>query len=430
MIKIVIQLSATNSGGITIATTKRTVIAGLDVGSSKITTCVGQYQDGIVDIIGLGLSPSNGTRKGLVVDIEETISSISASLEEAEHMCGAPITSAVVGINGSHIQSEASKGVVAISRADGEISENDMERVIQAARVLPNSPNREILQIIPRSFVVDGAEGVYDPIGMSGIRLEANTVVISASSTAIKSLTRCVFQAGIDIQEIVYSPLACAKILLTKKQLELGVALVDIGAQTTTVTVFEEGDVMHTIAVPLGSNNITNDIAIGLRTSIDVAEEIKIKHGAARAEQYHDKDTLDLNKINDLESGTINLRYVAEIIEARLNEILLMIRDELRNIGRDGMLPAGVVLTGGGCQINGLTELVKDTLRLPAIIGQPLEPLSGMVDKLNDPIYATSVGLMMWNVNRGSVHAVAKSDFRKAGAVLDRAKGFFKQFMP
>lgn len=364
------------------------------------------------------------------MDIEETISSISQSLEDAEQMCGAQITSAVVGINGSHIQSSTSRGVIAISRADGEITEPDLDRVIQAARVLPNTPNREIIQIIPRSYTVDGNEGVYDPVGMSGIRLEADTVILSAASTAIKSLTRCVFQAGIDIQELVYAPLATAKSILTKKQCEIGVALVDIGSQTTTITIFEEGDVLHTFAIPLGSNNITNDIAIGLRTSIETAETIKINHGAARADSYHEKDTVDLHSFNEFEEGTIALKYVSEIIEARLNEIFIMIRDELRNIGRDGMLPAGIVLTGGGCQINGLVDLVKDTLRLPACIGHPLQPLSGMVDKLNDPVYATSVGLMMWNINHASASAASRMDTRRVGGAIDKARGFFKQFIP
>ncbi len=348
-------------------------------------------------------------------------------------MCGTVIGSAVVGISGSHIQSTISKGVIAISRADGEIMESDIARVIQAAKVLPNTPNREILNIIPRSFIVDGGEPVYDPIGMTGIRLEAETIIISGASNAIKNLTRAVFQSGIDIQEIVYTPLATAKALLSKKQMELGVALIDIGASTTTLTVFEEGDILHTAAIPLGSSNITNDIAIGLRTSIDVAEKIKTKHGTARSERYHDKDTLDLATLGDHESGNVSLKYIADIIEARLNEILLMVRDELREIGRDGMLPAGVILTGGGCQIDDLADLVKDTLRLPAQIGQPLQPLSGMVDKLNDPIYATCVGLMMWNVdNHTSLHggSGSKADLAKVGQVVDKARGFLKQFLP
>lgn len=402
----------------------------MDVGSTKIATCVGQYQDGIVDIIGLGSATSAGMRKGLVVDLDETISAISHSLEEAEHMCGAPIGSAVIGISGPHIQSTTNRGVIAISRADGEITENDVDRVIQAARVLPNTQNREILHIIPRSFTVDSQEGIFDPVGMTGIRLEAETVIVSASTAAVKNLTRCVFQSGLDVQEIVYAPLATARSILTKKQLELGVALIDIGAHTTTLTVFEEGDVLHTIALPLGAGNITNDIAIGLRTSIDVAEKIKMKHGVASSERHTDKDSLDLSSLSEHDSGSVSLKYIAEIIEARLNEILLMIRDELRTIGRDGMLPAGVVLTGGGCQIDGLVELVKDTLRLPAQIGAPLQPLSGMVDKLNDPIYATSVGLMMWNVNNSHYTPRARIDTAKVGQALDKAKGFFKQFMP
>lgn len=412
-----------------IATSKRSIIAGLDIGSTKISTCVGQFQDGVVDIVGLGSAPSAGLRKGLVVDLDETISAIAQSLEIAEQMCGATVHSAVVGISGPHIESTISKGVIAISRADGEISENDIDRVIQAARVLPNVQNREILHIIPRTYTVDSTEGIVDPVGMTGIRLETDAVIISASSTAMKNLTRSVFQSGIDIQELVYSPLACAKSLITKNQLELGVALIDIGAYCTTLSVFEEGDVVHTKAIPLGSGNITNDIAIGLRTSIDVAEKIKLKHGSASAEHFSEKDVIDLSTLSDIDSGSVSLKYVAEIIEARLSEILLMLRDELRTIGRDGMLPAGVILTGGGCQIDGLVEVVKDTLRLPAQVGQPQQALSGMVDKLNDPIYATSVGLMMWNLNHitGKNRAV---NIPKVSVALDKARGFLKQFMP
>lgn len=401
------------------------------MGSTKIAVCVGQYQDGVVDIIGLGSTPASGTKRGVVVDIEETTSCISQALDEAEQMCGSAISSAVIGISGSHIQSTTNKGVVAISRADGEISENDVDRVIQAARVLPNTPNREILHIIPRQFIVDGSEGVFDPVGMSGIRLETEAVIVSGGSMAIKNLSKCVLAAGLDISELVYSPLATAKALISKQQMELGVALMDIGAQTTSVTIFEEGDVLHTASIPLGSSHITNDIAIGLRTSIDVAEKIKIKYGVAKAEQFSDKDTLDLSTLSDIDNETISLKYVSEIIEARLNEMLLMIRDELRSVGKDGMLPAGVVLTGGGCLINGLVELVKETLRLPAQIGKPLQPLSGMVDKLNDPLYSTCVGLMMWNLeNHGSIKPNAKIDFSKMGVAVDKARGFFKQFMP
>ncbi len=414
--------------GGSISASKKTIIAGLDVGSAKISVCVGQYQEGTVDIISLASSPSAGLRKGAVVDIEETTSRISQVLDEAEQMCGCTVSSAVIGVSGSYIDATPSRGVIAISRADGEITDGDVERVLQAARVIPNIQNKEILHVIPRSYTVDGVNGIYDPVGMTGIRLEADVVVVSAVSTAVKNLTRCVFQAGIDVQEIVYAPLALAKTILSDKQKELGVAIIDFGAQTTDVTIFEEGEILHTFSLPLGSNNITNDIAIGLRTSIEIAEKIKIQHGVARADQYHDKDIVELSSFSDHDNGQVSLKYVSEIIEARLNEILMMIRDELRKINRDGTLPAGVVITGGGSQTKGILDLVKDVLRLPAQLGQPIQPLSGMVDKLNDPIYATSVGLMNWNVSsnsgRRSLGPKGISD------AVDKAKGFFKQFLP
>ncbi|MBU6388933.1 cell division protein FtsA [Patescibacteria group bacterium] len=410
---------------------QRNIAVGIDVGSTKIATTIGQMQENGIDLIGVGFAPSNGLRKGMVVDIEETVSSISASLEEAERMSGLPITEAVVSIGGVHIQSTSSKGVIAVSRQDGEISDNDTLRVLDAARAVSVPPNRQILHAIPRSYAIDGQTGIKDPVGMSGIRLEVDTQVISGAGTAIKNLTKCLSQAGVTVSDLVFTPLATARSLLSKRQREIGVALVDIGGGTTSFAVFEEGDILHAGVLPIGATHITNDIAIGLRTSIDTAEILKVKYGMATPDRVDPDEELDLRKIDKNEEGTANVRYISEIIEARLNEILIMVRDELRTVGRDGMLPAGIILTGGGAKQKGIVELSKNTLRLPAQVGEVSHDVAGMVDNLADPMYSASVGLMLWGLEAGNaVSASKRSSSLHIGPALGKAKNIFKNILP
>jgi cell division protein FtsA len=410
---------------------RKNLVVGLDVGSTKISTIVGQLSEGAFDIIGVGKSPSSGLRKGMVSDIEETVSSISVSLEEAERMSGTPLQDAFVSIGGTGVVSQHSKGVIAVSRADGEISESDVARVIEAARAVPNSPNQEIIHVIPRGFTIDGQTGIKDPIGMSGIRLEVDALVISTSTSSVKNLTKCVNQSGIQINELVFSPLATAKFLLSKRQKEIGVILVDIGAATTNYAIYEEGDILTAGVIPIGSSHISNDIAIGLRINIDTAEIIKIKYGSAYPDKINEKEEIDLSKIDKTEDGRVNVKYVSEIIEARLNEIFQMVKEQLSEVGRDGMLPAGIILTGGGSKLDGLVDFAKDYLRLPAQVGVALPDLTGIVDKLADPVYATSIGLMTWGLESDS--SVTRGPLDKVPAIggfVDKAKNIFKQFMP
>jgi len=411
---------------------QRTIAVGIDVGSSKIATTIGQMQEnGGIDLIGVGFAPSNGLRKGMVVDIEETVSSISASLEEAERMSGLPINHAVVSIGGAHIQTTSSKGVVAVSRQDGEINENDILRVLDAAKSVSVPSNREILHALPRGYSIDGQTGIKDPIGMTGIRLEVDTQVIIGANASVKNLAKCLNQAGVVIQDMVFTPLADARALLSKRQREIGVALIDIGANTTSFAVYEEGDILHAGVLPIGASHITNDIAIGLRTSIDTAEIIKVKYGHAKPEGLTGKEELDLKKIDKNEEGSVNVKYICEIIEARLTEILVMVRDELRHVGRDGMLPAGIVLTGGGAKQEGIIELCKDVLRLPAQIGSVTHDVSGMVDNLGDPLYSASIGLMLWGLEAGNAAPGTKGGpSLNIGPALSKARGFLKHFLP
>lgn len=407
---------------------REAISVGIDVGSTKVITCVGKFDNGAIDIIGIGQALNQGMRKGAIVDIEETVSAISASLDEAERTSGLHLTSAVVGLDGAHIETTGSKGVIAVSRADGEITQEDVTRVIEAARAIPNKPNREILHVLPRTFVVDGQDGVKDPIGMTGIRLEVDATVISTSTNALKNVQRCIEQSGLDLIDIVFAPLAEEKVLLSKRQMEIGVILIDIGASSTSYTVYEEGDLIHSGVVPIGSSHISNDIAIGIRTNIDVAEKLKLKHGFALPEKVSEKEEVDLKTLDKKEEGIASVRYVSEIIEARLKEIMLLIQDGLQAIGRDGTLPAGVILTGGGVKIEGIIELTKETLRLPAQIGAPSIEIGGLIDKIDNPVYSTSIGLMLWS--RDGNQSGFATDGGVISNIITRSKNFIKQFLP
>ena len=407
------------------------ISVGIDIGNTKVVTCVGKFEAGAIDIIGIGKSQNNGIRKGIIVDVEETVSAISSSLEEAERMAGVPLQSAVVGISGPFIECEQSRGVIAVSRQDGEISEEDVIRVVEAAKAIPSRPNREVLHVIPISFIVDGTEVVKDPIGMTGIRLEVVANIISASSNAIKSLTRSVRQAGLEIADLVFSPLGTAKVLLSSRQMDIGVMLVDIGANTTSYAVFEEGELITCGVVPVGSTHITNDIAIGLRTNIDLAELIKLKYGYALADKIGEKEEIDLSKLDKNETERVNMKYIAEIIEARLNEIFLIIQDNLVKVNCNTSLPAGIVITGGGSKIEGVVELTKETMRLPAQIGKPGVEISGLIDKLSDPIYSTTIGLMIWGKERPTSGGNALNiDLPGLNNIVSKFKSAFKHILP
>jgi len=406
------------------------ISVGIDVGSTKVITCVGKFEDGKIDIIGMGKSNNCGIRKGVIVDIEETVSAISASLEEAERMAGVPLQAAIVGITGPHIEAEETRGVIAVSRGDGEITPEDATRAIEAAKINPNKPNREVLHVIPQGFIIDGQEEIKDPTGMTGIRLEVISSVISSSTNAVKSLGRAIDQSGLHVLDLVFSPIATSKVLLSKRQMDIGVILVDIGASSTSYAVFEEGNMINCGVIPIGSTHITNDIAIGLRTNIEIADAIKLKYGYAIPDKIGEKEEISLNKMDKNEEGVASVKYVAEIIEARLNEIFLMIKDALREIGRDGTLPAGIVLTGGGARTEGIVELAKNTMCLPAQVGKPVIEISGLVDKIDDPVYATSIGLMLWGKDK--IGGGSSFDFDVPGltGIIGKVRNVFKSFLP
>lgn len=378
---------------------KKDIICGIDVGSSNIRTVIAQIisTEEKPRIVGVGVSPSQGVRKGVIVDLEETVKSINESVEQAERGAGVNVEHSVIGVGGSHIFSQYSKGVIAVGRADGEVTEDDINRVIGAAQAISVPPNKEILHIIPRDYSLDDQKNIKDPLGMSGVRLEVDAMIVEGSSPFIRNLTKCTEQAGILADNLVISPLAASKAVLSKRQKELGVILVDIGGGTTSVAVFEEDDLLHVAAIPVGGNHITNDIAIGLRTSIEVAERVKLEYGNATPNEIGKKENINLSEIDSQEEGIVSRYHVAEIIEARLEEIFNLINKELRLIKKDKLLPGGAVLVGGTSKIPGAVDLAKNVLGLPAQTGFPI-PLGGLVDKVDDPSFATSVGLVLWGV--------------------------------
>lgn len=376
---------------------KKDIIVGIDIGSSNIKTVITQIfsEEERPRIIGVGNAVSSGVRKGIVVDLEEAVASINESVEKAERSAGVAVNKAMVSIGGNHISSQYSKGVIAVGRADGEVTDDDISRVINAAQAISIPPNKEILHIIPKSYSLDDQKSIKDPLGMSGVRLEVDSLIIEGSSPFIKNINKCVEQAGIEIEELVLSPLAASKATLNKRQKELGVILIDIGAGTTSIAVFEEDDLLHTAIIPLGGSHITNDIAIGLRTSIEVAERVKLEYGNALSKEISKKEDIDLSQIDSNEEGIVSRHHVAEIIEARLEEIFSMVNKELKIIEREKLLPAGAVITGGSAKIPGVVDLAKNILGLPAQIGFPI-PLGGLVDKVDEPSFVTSIGLILW----------------------------------
>lgn len=375
------------------------IITGLDIGSTSVRVAVGQRSSSgsgreAIQIIGAAEAPSVGVAKGVITSIEDAISSVSTCLEKVERMTGVQIDRAFVGISGSHIVSQESKGVVAVSRSDGEIREEDVDRALEAARTVATPLNYEILHVLPKSFTVDGQSGIKDPVGMTGIRLEVDAQIIQSLSSQLKNLTKCVYRTGIEIDDVVLGILAAAEAVATPRQKELGVAVASIGGSTTSLAVFEEGDALRTVVLPVGSDHITSDIAIGLRTSIEVAERVKVEHGLASSRDVK-KEDIRLADLGAEEDEIVSKKFVAEIIEARVEEIFGKIDKELKKIDRSGRLPAGIILTGGGSKLAGIVDMAKTELRLPAALGYPVN-VSSITDRTNDIAFSTATGLVLW----------------------------------
>ena len=403
------------------------IYIGLDIGSTKVCCIVGLHEDGaaLPSVIGVGTAPTSGMRKGIVVDVEETVTSITAAVDEAERISGVPIDRATISIDGAHVASQNSKGVIAVGRADQEVMVDDLMRVEEAATAIQLQPNREIIQVFPRSYSVDSQENIKDPVGMHGVRLEVESHIITGSVPAIKNLDRSIHQAGIAIQGQVLVPLAAARAVLTKKQKELGVALIDIGGGTTGIAVYEEGDILYSSVIPVGAGHITNDLAIGLKTSVDTAEKIKLKYVKAHMAKSNPNEKIRIEELAD-DDNLVTRKQLQNIAGSRLDEIFHLVRMELKKVGKDVMLPGGVVLTGGGAKMDGIDELAKEALQLPAMVGKP-EGFTGIVDRVNDPQFAAPIGLMLENMSHSQVDMAPGASMAQT---VDRIKGIFKNFLP
>ncbi len=404
------------------------ILVSLDVGSSKIRTIVGAVEDkkNLINIIGVGISPSDGIRKGMITDIDEAVSNITASLDDAERMAGEQIHRVFVGFSGPHIETYDSKGVIAISGPNAEISEEDVDRVLDAARAVSLPSNREILRIIPKSFSVDSQRNIKYPVGMTGIRLEVEAHIIAGQTSMIKNMEKCLYQAGIDIEEIVPSSLASAESVLDRKQKELGVILVEIGACSTNIVIFEEGTVIYSAVLPVGGEHVTNDIAIGCRTAIETAEKIKIEYGTCLPDDISDREEIDLSQISKTDAHKVQKKHVAKIIEARYHEIFMMVRDELAKIGRDGMLPSGAVLCGGSVKIPGCLDLARESLQLPVQIGFPRD-IDGIIDRVDDPSFSNAIGLLHFANRYGTSSSFLDFNFSKS---FDSIFKWLKKLLP
>jgi cell division protein FtsA len=349
-------------------------------------------------VLGAAEVPAQGISRGVVSSIEDAVASVSSCVDQLERMTGMPVEKVWVGVSVARILTQASKGVVAVSRTDGEIREEDVERAIEAAKTVATPLNYEIIHVIPKSFSVDGQAGIKDPVGMTGIRLEVESQLVHALSSQVRNLTKCVYRTGLDIEELVLSILACAETVSRERQKELGVAVVNIGGATTSLAVFEEGDVLGTALIPIGGEHVTSDIAIGLRTSIDVAERVKVDYGSALPETLNKKEEVNLADLGAPDEEWVSQKYVAQIVEARVEEIFERVDKELKTLGKSGMLPAGVILTGGGAKIAGIVEVAKRKLRLPATLGYPTN-MASLIDRANDLTFTTALGLVVWGAH-------------------------------
>jgi len=374
--------------------TERNLIVGLDIGTTKVAAIVGEItSDGNIGVIGIGQASSRGLKKGVVVNLESTVLSIQRAIEEAELMAGCQIKSVFAGIAGSHIRSLNSHGIVAIK--DKEVTQYDIDRVIDSARAVALPADQKILHILPQEFLIDMQEGIKEAIGMSGTRLEAKVHMVTSSVSAQQNIIKCIRRCGLEVDDIVLEQLASCNAVLTEDEKELGVCLIDIGGGTTDIAVFAEGAIKHTAVIPIAGDQVTNDIAVALRTPTHNAEEIKRKYACALTQLANIEGTIDVPSIGDRGPRKISMQNLAEIIEPRYEELLMLVQSELRRSGYEELIAAGIVLTGGSSKVTGLIELAEEIFHMPVRMGVP-QNVTGLPEVVKNPIYSTGVGLLIY----------------------------------
>jgi len=397
------------------------LVVGLDIGTTKICCIVGEAKDGGLDVIGIGQHPSRGLRKGVVINIESTVASIKRAVEEAELMAGCEIGAVYAGIAGGHIRGFNSQGVVAVK--DKEVRPSDVARVIDAARAINIPQDREIIHVLPQEFIIDEQDGIKEPLGMSGVRLEAKVHIVTAAVSSAQNIIKCCARVGLTVADIVLEPLASAEAVLAEEEKELGVALVDIGGGTTDLAIFAGGAIQHTSVIPLGGNHLTNDIAVGLRTPMQEAERIKIQYGSAQVQMLERDETIEVPSVGGRAPRVLSRRILCEIIEPRVEELFQLVHREIQKAGQEDLLASGVVLTGGSTQLAGMPELAEEVLGLPVRRGSPRN-VGGLVDVVKSPAYATAVGLLHYGLKQAKEGRPFSVD---ASTIKERLVGFFKE---
>ena len=378
---------------------------GLDLGTSRVAVVISESDDPgtPVTILGVGVSPSDGLRKGVVVNLDKTIASIQAAAVAAERMAGQRIESVVVSLGGTHLWSQNSTGVVAVAHPDHEIGDDDVHRVVDASRAISVASDRQVIHVIPRAYTVDGQDGVRDAVGMTGHRLEVETNIITGAQTAVQNVIKCVHGAGFDVEDVVCAGLAAGEGVLTQQEIELGVCLVEIGAGTTNVVVYNDGSARHLAVLPVGGNHVTSDIAIGLRTTLDEAEGLKLNYGHALPDVIDHGEKVEVRQVGGDRIQALPRRFLAEIIGPRMLEIFQMAREEVRKSGFDQLLPAGVVVAGGGSRLMGTMDAAQSVFNTAARLGQPIA-LTGLADKAHGPSFAVAAGLVKWGARDRGAH--------------------------
>jgi len=398
---------------------KNGYIVGLDIGTKKIAAIIGEITENKkIEIIGIGTSESRGLRKGVVVNLDATVDAIKKAQEEAELMAGVEINSAFIGLSGAHIKSFNSRGVIAVSGRNREITREDIKRVIDQSKAVSIPPDREIIHIIPQEFIVDEQDGIKDPLGMSGIKLEVNVHIVTGATTSVQNLRTCISRAGIEIEQIILNQIATSTSTLTHDEMELGVGLIDIGGGTTEIAIFERGSLWYTSVIPIGGDNFTNDIAVGLRAAIPEAEKIKKKFGCVTSPLVEEQETIEVPSVGKgKKPRVLSRQLLADIIHPRAEEIFRLVDNDIKRMGYEKSLNSGIVLTGGTALLEGLEEVAEEIFDLPARRGDPMG-IGGLVDRVSTPDFATSVGLILYGYNQ----------WKSTGISKDRKKGFWSKF--
>ena len=406
------------------ATGNGRMIVGLDIGTSKVVALVGEITDsGDIEVIGIGSHPSRGLRRGVVVNIESTVQSIQRAIEEAELMAGCQIHSVYAGIAGSHIRSLNSHGIVAIR--EREVTRADMDRVIDAAQAVAIPADQRILHILPQEYVIDTQEGVKEPLGMSGVRLEAKVHLVTCAVNAAQNIEKCIRRCGLEVEDIILEQLASSYSVLTEDEKELGVCLVDIGGGTTDIAIFTEGAIRHTAVIPIAGDQVTNDIAMALRTPTQFAEEIKIKYACALTQLAGADETINVPSVGERPPRELSRQALAEVVEPRYDELFTLIQAELRRSGFEELIAAGIVLTGGTSKMEGVVELAEEIFHMPVRLGVP-QAVRGMSDVVRNPIYATGVGLLHYGLKMQGEGDMAFGSRKQEEPVLAKIKRWFQ----